>query len=429
MCDASNSALGAVQPVHVISYASRTIDMVQQNYTTTEKELLGIVFALDKFRSCLLGSRIIVFSDHVALKYLLKKPDAKSRLIRWMLLLQEFDIEIRDKKGVENSVADHLSRIERESEPMPIRDEFPDEHLLHIKASTPWFADICNYVATSQFPPEASRLYKEKLQSDAKYYIWDDPTFGDYAATKIIPGVEINSVLQFFHSTPRGGHYGSTQTARKVLDCGLYWPTIFRDAHHFVSTCERCQKVGMAMNRRHEMPQQPILFYEVFDVWGIDFMGPFLVSNEYSYILLAVDYVSRWGEVIATRTNDTKVVVDFLKSNIFCRFGVLKALISDQGSLFCNRAMASLLQKYRVVHIIATAYHPQTNGKAEVFNKEIKKTLQKMTNPSRKDWSRLLEDALWVHRTAYRTSLGMSPYRIVFDKTCHLPMELEHKAY
>ncbi|RDY10557.1 gag-pol, partial [Mucuna pruriens] len=103
-------------------------------------------------------------------------------------------------------------------------------------------------------------------------------------------------------------------------------------------------------------------------------MGPFPVSNGYSYILLIADYVSRWVEAIATKTNDAKVVVDFLKSNIFCRFGVPKVLISDKGSHFCNRAMSSLLHKYRV-----------TNSQAEVFNREIKKTLQKMTNPSRKD--------------------------------------------
>ncbi|RDX86383.1 hypothetical protein CR513_32279, partial [Mucuna pruriens] len=392
MCDASNSMLGAVlgqkagvgQPAHVIAYASRTMDPSQQNYTTTEKELLAIVFALDKFPSYLLSSKIIVFFDHDALRYLLKKPDAKPRLIRWMLLIQEFDIEIRDKKDAD-FVTDHLSRIERESEPMPIQDEFPDDHLFYIKSATPWFADNYNYVATSYLPPEALRHYKEKIRSDAKYYIWDDPYLWRLCSDKVICrcilDAKINSILQFCHSTPRGGHYGSTRTARKVI------PTIFRDAYYFVSTYERCQKAGMAMNQRHEMPQQPILFCEVFDVWGIDFMGLFPVSNGYSYILLAVDYVSRWVEAIATRTNDAKVVVDFLKSNIFYRFGVPKTLISDQGSHFCNRAMAALLQKYGVAHKITTSYHPQTNGQVEIFNREIKHTLQKMTNPSRKDWS------------------------------------------
>ncbi|RDY14551.1 Retrovirus-related Pol polyprotein from transposon 17.6, partial [Mucuna pruriens] len=170
MCDASNSALGAVlgqrigvgKPGHVIAYASQTMNPTQLNYTTTEKELLAIVFALDKFRSYLLSSKTVVFSNHATLRFLLKS-DANPRLIRWMLLLQEFSIEIRDKKGTENSVADHLSNIEREVDPMPIRDEFPDEQLLHITTPTPWFVDIYNFVAASQFPPEASRLYRERL--------------------------------------------------------------------------------------------------------------------------------------------------------------------------------------------------------------------------------------------------------------------------
>ncbi|RDX74840.1 Retrovirus-related Pol polyprotein, partial [Mucuna pruriens] len=294
MCDASNSTLGAI---------------LSQRAGAGLPELLAIVFALDEFRSYLLDSRIVVFSDHVALRYLLKNPDAKPRLIRWMLLLQEFNIEIKDNK-----------RIERESGPMPIRDEFPDEQLLHIKTSTPWFVDIYNYVATSQFPSEASRLYKEKLQSDAKYYMWDNPYLwrlcSDQVIRRCIPDVEINSAFQFCHAVPGGGHYGSTRTARKVLDCGL------------------CVK----MSRGH-----------------------------------------------SHQDHDAKVVVDFLKSNIFCQFGVPKALISDQGSHFCNRVMSSLLHKYGVVHRITTAYHPKTNGQAEVFNREIKKTLQKMTNTSRKD--------------------------------------------
>ncbi|RDX84776.1 Retrovirus-related Pol polyprotein from transposon 17.6, partial [Mucuna pruriens] len=161
MCDASNSALGAV-----LGQRAGVGKLVHLNYTTTEKELLAVVFALDKFRSYLLDSKINVFFDHAALIFLLKKPDAKSRLIRWVLLLQESNIEMRDKRGAENL---------KEADPMPIKDEFPDEQLFHITTPTPWFANICNFVAASQFPLETSQLYKERLLNDAKYYIWDDP--------------------------------------------------------------------------------------------------------------------------------------------------------------------------------------------------------------------------------------------------------------
>ncbi|CAN6552230.1 unnamed protein product [Malus baccata var. baccata] len=139
MCDASNYALGAVleqrkdRRPHVIYYASRTLNDAQLNYSTTEKELFAVVFALDKFRSYLIGTKVIVFTDHAALKYLLSKKEVKPRLIRWILLLQEFDIEIRDKKGSENVVADHLSRMMHNEESLPIAETFLDEQLMSIK--------------------------------------------------------------------------------------------------------------------------------------------------------------------------------------------------------------------------------------------------------------------------------------------------------
>ncbi|KAM2957608.1 hypothetical protein FF2_024563 [Malus domestica] len=145
MCDASDYALGAVlgqrkdRRPHVIYYASRTLNDAQLNYSTTEKELLAVVFALDKFRSYLIGTKVIIFTDHAALKYLLTKKEAKPRLIRWILLLQEFDIEIRDKKGSENVVADHLSRMVHNEESFLILETFPDEQWLSIKVSAPWF--------------------------------------------------------------------------------------------------------------------------------------------------------------------------------------------------------------------------------------------------------------------------------------------------
>ncbi|KAM2673737.1 hypothetical protein EV2_014998 [Malus domestica] len=120
------------------------------------------------------------------------------------------------------------------------------------------------------------------------------------------------------------------------------------------------------------MPQTPIFSVEIFYVWGIDFMGPFPSSHGFIYILLAVDYALKWVEAKATRTNDSKVVADFIRTNIFARFGMPRVFINDGGSHFCNRTIEALLKKYNVTHKVSTPYHPQTSGQAEVSSKEIK---------------------------------------------------------
>ncbi|XP_058198456.1 uncharacterized protein LOC131313977 [Rhododendron vialii] len=234
ICDASDYAVGAVlgqrqgKEPYVIYYASKTLNEAQMNYSTTEKELLAIVFALDKFWSYLVGASIIVYTDHSALKYLFTKQDAKVRLIRWILLLQEFDFTIKDKKGIKNVVAD------------PCLDWSSKTTLLISLSVTPFRMNT--YLASLQL------------------------------------------------------HGCVTQ--------------------------------------RNEMPLTPILIIEVFDCWGIDYMGPFPSSFGYLYILLAVDYISKWVEAIPMHINDHSVVVEFLRDNILSRFGMSRAIISDQGSHF-----------------------------------------------------------------------------------------------
>ncbi|GJV69178.1 reverse transcriptase domain-containing protein [Tanacetum coccineum] len=445
MCDASDFAVGAVlgqrktkhfQPIH---YASKTMTEAQAHYTTTEKELLAVVYAFEKFWPYLVLSKSIVYTDHSALKYLLAKQDAKLRLLRWILLLQEFDVVIRDKKGAENLAADHLSRLENphqcELEKKEIKETFPLETLGMVTFrgddNAPWFADFANYHAGNFVIKGMSSQQKRKFFKDVKHYFWDDPFLfkicADQVIRRCVHGKEALDILEACHNGPTRGHHGANLTAKKVFDAGFFWLTIYKDAHELVKNCDSCQRQGK-ISQRDEMPQNSIQVCEIFDVWGIDFMGPFPSSRGNKYILVAVDYLSKWVEAKALPTNDARVVCKFLKS-LFARFGAPRAIISDRGTHFCNDQFAKVMLKYGVTHRLSTAYHPQTSGQVEVSNRGLKRILERTIGENRASWSDKLDDALWAFRTAYKTPIGCTPYKLVYGKACHLPIELEHKAY
>nr|GEU33875.1 reverse transcriptase domain-containing protein [Tanacetum cinerariifolium] len=393
MCDASDFAIGEVleqrktkhfQPIH---YASKIITDAQAHYTTTKKELPVVVYAFEKFWPYLVLSKIIVYTDHSALKYLFNKQDAKPRLLRWVLLLQEFNITICDKKGAENLAADHLSRLENPHQSVldkkEINETFPLETLNVVSyrgdLRTPWFTNFVNYHARNFVVQGMSSQQKNKFFKDVKHYFWDDPflfkIYADQVIRRCVHGQEAINILK---ACTTGGHHGPNYTAKKVFDSGFYWPIIYRDAHDLVKSCDTCQRQGKIL-QRDEMPQNSIQVCEIFDVWGIDFIGPFPSSRGNKYILVAVDYLSKWVEAKALPTNDARVVCKFLKS-LFARFGTPHAIIGDRGE---NHA----------------------------------------------SWSDKLDDALWAFRTAFKTPIGCTPYKLVYEKACHLPIELEYKAY
>ncbi|GJV94618.1 reverse transcriptase domain-containing protein [Tanacetum coccineum] len=252
--------------------------------------------------------KTIVYTDHSALKYLLAKQDAKPRLLWWILLLQEFDVIIRDKKGVENLAADHLSRLENPHQDVLENKEITETFLLETLGmvtfrgddSNPWFADFANY----------------------------------HGGNFVIKGM-------------------SSQQKKKF----------FKDV-----------------------------------------------------------------EAKALPINDARVVCIFLKS-LFARFGTPHVIISDRGTHFCNDQFAKVMLKYGVTHRLSTAYHPQTSWQVEVSNHGLKRILERTVGENRASWSDKLDDALWAFCTAFKTPIGCTPYKLVYGKACHLPIELEHKAY
>jgi transposase InsO family protein len=203
---------------------------------------------------------------------------------------------------------------------------------------------------------------------------------------------------------------------------------MYDDAKSFVRCYNRCQR-HRNINIRDAMPLILNLQIDIFDVWVIDFMGSFPNSEGYEYILVAIDYVSKWVGALPCQAVDALHSKRMFHEVIFPRYEVPRIVISDGGSHFIDRTFWKALMEVGVDHQIATPFHPRTSGQAETPNKQIKNILQKTMNQMGRSWRSKLSEALWAYRMAYKTPIGMMPYQLVYRKTCHLPIELGHKTF
>ncbi|XP_010418861.1 PREDICTED: uncharacterized protein LOC104704475 [Camelina sativa] len=299
---------------------------------------VGAVLGQKKIRSCML------FTMQVEPWMKLKEDIQQQRrsFLQWMRIEGEIPIDdsMPEEKLMQLEVTRPTARAGTRSGVFghSVEQDQMEEWMALDSEDLPWYADIVNYKVCEEIPADMDPYKKKKLLKDINGYYWDESYLykkgSDGLFRRCIAENEVEGVLGHCDGSAYGGHFATFKTAQRVLQAGLWWPTLFKDTHKFITKCDACQRIEN-ITRRNEMPQNPILEVEIFDVWGIDFMRPFNPpSNGNVYILVAVDYVSKYG--------------------------IPRVVISDGGTHFINKIFEGMLRKYGVKHKVSTTYHPQT---------------------------------------------------------------------
>uniref|UniRef100_A0A3B3RAY2 Gypsy retrotransposon integrase-like protein 1 n=1 Tax=Paramormyrops kingsleyae TaxID=1676925 RepID=A0A3B3RAY2_9TELE len=428
-----------------VAFASRTLHKSERPYSTPEKECLAVIWALEHFRPYVEGLHVTIFTDHSGLTWLMSRSNPTGRLARWSLRLQDFDFDVIHKPGERSKVPDALSRnpLQSDESPMGILPEHAIIGGLELRSSTalllsdrshvkqlqlddPVTGDLLRMMETT---PQSSGTTEESSQfsvHDGLLY-FNDPT----SACSVHPLKRLrlyvpeslkNTVLQYYHDHPTAGHLGMTKTLAR-LKHRFFWPNMSSGVKKYVSSCKVCQ-LTKPCQRKPAGLMVPIRPQGPWEFVGVDFVGPLpRTSNGNAYILVFVDYFSKWVEIVAVKEATAQVAASRLLSEVFSRHGAPTHLISDRGSPFVSHLFEKLLTLIGTEHRLTTAYHPQTNA-TERVNRTLKTAIRAYVDDKHTSWDKYIPQICFALRTAPHESTGQSPAMLLYGRELNTPLDL-----
>ncbi len=428
--DASDTGVGAVLTQRkeqgseqVIAYASRSLNKAEINYSTTEKECLAVVWALEKWQHYLEHRLFTVVTDHSSLQWVMNSTKTTSRLIRWALRLQRFDFVLEYRKGMLNVAPDALSRVHHLPECNMYTNKTEDSEF-PISPETIWSEQHGDLEITKIFQLLAEHQTPESEQyavvEDKLYYI-THLSEGKIWYRVVIPQSLVSTLLQYYHSSPLSGHLGIFKTYKRVQDVA-YWQGMWTDVRRYVKNCIKCQTLK-SENRKPAGKMQPIITSRPSEMIGVDIMGPLPKSSkQHEYLLVFVDYFTRWVELFPLRHATASAIAEILRKEILTRWGVPDFILSDRGTQFVSTLFTELCEKWSVTPKLTTAYHPQTNM-TERINRTLKSMISAFVEDNHKSWDHHLSEFRFALNSAVQESIGMTPAELHLGRKLHSPLD------
>ncbi|KAN0022925.1 hypothetical protein ACTFIU_005666 [Dictyostelium citrinum] len=455
--DVSNNGIGGVmlQDGKPVCFYSRSLNDAEKKYSVTEKECLAVVECVKYFKSYINGRKVTIITDHQPLKYILTGKFT-DRIVKWSMLLQEVDFQIVYRPGKENFLADTLSRypsgnggsLDLDIPVYTVTSVSSNEELLEFSKECierelnkePFCKAMREYLDNGSLPEEPG-IGREILLESEFYCVMDDylcrGTKHIQSSRKskftgfqiVIPKTMIVMVLKMFHECKLlGGHFGFIKTLNKIKE-RFYWRGMIKDIKHYTQQCNVCLSIKRKYGKKEGLLVPMRVVSEPFHTVGVDFIGPVEFKGVKIYLLVFIDYFSKWPEVFLTQYQDAETVANILFYEIITRYGAPARLVSDRGAVFLSAVVSGINKIFGTKKINSTAYHPQLDGQTENFNSTLIRMLKSFINEELYgNWSELLRCVLFTYRITPHVSTGFSPFFLLYNRQPRLPVDTSLKA-